>query len=255
MNLSTKRVERGSAIDNLRTSGAMKLAFPQNRQAVEGIMINTSGGLTGGDRFDVSATAGRQSRLILSTQAAERAYRSPSGVARVDTKLTVAEDAVLYWLPQELIVFDGASIERRLNAELAEGSELVLAESIMFGRKAMNEQVSSGHVRDSIRICRNGKPLFQDRINLSGAIARELERPSVASGKSAVATAIYVGPRAEGLLPRVRDALPETGGATLLQPDVLSIRLLADDAFLLRKWLCPVLEALTQSGLPKTWRL
>jgi urease accessory protein len=255
MKLATKRVGDRSTIDRLRTSGAMKLAFPKNRHAVEGIMINTSGGLTGGDRLDVTATAGPQSRLVLSTQAAERGYRSQSGVARVDTKLTVAEEAVLHWLPQELIVFDAASVERRLRVDVAKNSELVLVEPIMFGRKAMNEEVSRGHVKDAISIFRNGKPLFLDRIEFSGAIATELERSSVASGRSAVATAIHVGPRAEGLLHVVRDALPDIGGATLLQPDVLAIRLIADDAFLLRKWLCPVLEILTQSSLPKTWRL
>ena len=54
---------------------------------------------------------------------------------------------------------------------------------------------------------------------------------------------------------RLRAALPDTGGATLLHPDVLYLRLLAADSFEMRKTLLPILDRLTGDGLPLAWRL
>ena len=72
---------------------------------------------------------------------------------------------------------------------------------------------------------------------------------------TAVASALYFGTKAEALLPKIRGLLPKTGGASLVRPDLLAIRLLAKDSFLLRSSLVPVLECLTDATLPKTWSL
>lgn len=255
MTLSTKCCEGRTRIDRFRTSGASKVAFPRRKNAVEAILLNTSGGLTGGDRFEASASAGADSRLILTTQAAERAYRSTSGAARVSTRLSVANGAVLHWLPQELIMFDSGSLDRRLEVDVTDGAEVVLVEPIVFGRHAMGETRISGSFRDRITLRHDGHPIYWDCINLSGAISDHLDRPAIAGGMTALASALYFGPRAEALLPIVRQLLPQTGGASLVAADLLTIRLLATDSFLLRQWLVPVLERLTETALPKSWSL
>lgn len=218
-------------------------------------MLNTSGGLTGGDRFEARATAGPGSQLVLTTQAAERAYRSASGTARVSTHLSAATGATLHWLPQELIVFDGASLDRRLDIEMAADAELVMVEPVVFGRRAMGETSVSGTFRDRITLTRDGKPVFRDRIDLTGHISAHLNRPAIAAGMTALASALYAGPRAEALLPILRTVLPDTGGVSLVAPDLLAIRLLAPDSFELRRSLVPVLECLTDTVLPKSWSL
>lgn len=255
MVLSAKCRDGEPAIDRFRTSGATKVAFPRCTNAVEAVTLNTSGGLTGGDRFDASAAAGPDSHLILTTQAAERAYRSQSGAARVRTRLAAAEGATLHWLPQELIVFDGASLDRRLDVEVADGTEAVLVEPVVFGRRAMGETVISGVFRDRITLRREGKLIYWDHIDLAGRISAQLDRPAVAQGMTALASTIYFGPRAEALLPIVRRALPATGGASLVCPSLLIIRVLAEDSFLLRQTLVPVVERLTNTTLPKSWSL
>ena len=255
MMLSAKCREGQTGIDRFRTSGATKVAFPRRADAVEAIMLNTSGGLTGGDRFDASASAGPDSHLIITTQAAERAYRSQSGAARVSTRLTAAKGARLHWLPQELIVFDGASLERRMDVDVKDMAEVVLVEPVVFGRRAMGETDVSGIFRDRIALCRDGQPFYWDRIDLTGPISAHLDRPAIAQGMTALASALYFGPRAEALLPMVRRVLPRTGGASLVAPDLLTIRLLAADSFLLRRTLVPVIERLTNTALPKSWSL
>lgn len=253
--LSTKSVNGCTGIDRLRMSGATKVAFTRRTDAVEAIVVNTSGGLTGGDQFDLRASATPASRLILTTQAAERAYRSQSGTARVSTHLSVSSNAVLNWLPQELILFDGAALDRSLQVDVAHDAEAVLVEPIVFGRRAMGETEISGTFRDRITLTCDGQPLYRDRINLTGPISDHLHRPAVAGGMTAIASALYFGPRAEALLPLIRQVLPDTGGASLIAPKLLTIRLLARDSFLLRETLAPVLECLTNATLPKSWSL
>jgi len=130
--LSTKFEAGQSRIETFRTSGSSKIAFPRRTDAVEAILLNTSGGLTGGDQFETRAHAGLNSRLVLTTQAAERGYRSLAGSASVRTQLSVAAGATLHWLPQEFIMFDGADIRRELTVDLIPGANAVLVEPIVF---------------------------------------------------------------------------------------------------------------------------
>lgn len=219
-------------------------------------MVNTSGGLTGGDRFDIEASAGTGSRLIMTTQAAERAYRSASGMARVRTHLAVAAGASLCWLPQELLVFDGAALDRRLEVEIADdAAEFVMVEPVVFGRTAMRETVKEATFLDRVSILRGGRALYEDCVALTGDIPARLGQAATADAMQAMACALYTGPRAESLLQEVRAMLPMGGGASLLRHDVLVVRVLATDGFLLRTALCPVLEALSNATLPRSWRL
>lgn len=253
--LSSKKRDSASCIDSFRASGSARAVFPRSAEGLEAVVVNTSGGLTGGDRFRIGARAGAGSHLILTTQAAERAYRSASGLARVSTHLEVEPGASLFWLPQELIVFDGAALTRKLEVTLAEGAELLLVEPVIFGRALMGEVVQEAIFRDRVTITRAGRPLYSDAISLTGDIPARLSYAATARGMTAMASVVLVRSSAEGLLTTARSLLPEAAGASLLAPDMLVIRLLAQDGYLLRAALCPLLEALSGADLPKSWRL
>ena len=253
--LSSKHRDGASRIDTFRASGSARAVFPRSAEGLEAVVVNTSGGLTGGDRFRIDARAGVDSHMILTTQAAERAYRSASGLARVSTHLEVERGASLFWLPQELIVFDGAALTRKLEVTLAEDAELLLVEPVIFGRALMGEVVQEGTFRDRVAITRAGRPLYSDAVSVTGDIHVRLLHPATARGMTAMASVVLVSASAEGLLDTARKLLPDTGGASLLAPDMLVIRLLAQDSYLLRAALCPLLEALSGTDLPKSWRL
>ena len=69
-----------SALATLHQSGAFKALFPRQRgAALEAILINTAGGITGGDRFSAALEVGANAHLAVTTQAAERAYRAQPG--------------------------------------------------------------------------------------------------------------------------------------------------------------------------------
>lgn len=254
--VSSKSRAGGSHIENLRQSGALKLLFPRNNGPLEAILINTAGGITGGDAFTVSATAGAATELTLSTQAAERAYRAQPGLTgELSTKLQVAENARLNWLPQETILYDGSALRRRLDVEIAENAYFLMVEPVLFGRRAMGEDLHDLRFDDRVNIRQAGRLIYRDGVSLHGDVAAQLDRPAIANGARAMANLVLVSPKAEGSIAPLRNMIGAQGGVSLLRPGVLTARLLAGDGFDLRKSLVPVLDHLTHNQLPKSWRL
>lgn len=254
--VTAKATPRGSMLDDLRQSGAMKALFPRpSTDTLEVILINTAGGLTGGDRFTVTAAVASGARMSLTTQAAERAYKAqPREVARSDNRLRIANGGRIDWLPQETILYDACALHRRMVADLAPGATLLFAEPLIFGRAAMGETLRNLRFRDLIDIRRDGLPLYLDAVHLEGDVTARLARPHVANGAGALASVVYVGADAEAHLGAVRDMLPDMAGASLIGGDVLVARILASDGFALRCALIPILQHLSQHSLPRSWK-
>ncbi|MBD3663927.1 urease accessory protein UreD [Sulfitobacter sp. TSTF-M16] len=241
----------------LRQSGSLKLVFPKRHtQDVEAVLVNTAGGITGGDRFSLDVDIRTGAALTITTQAAERVYRAqPGEVGHVTTRVSVADGASLNWLPQELILFDRCALRRRLEIELAATARLLMVEPVVFGRATMPEILRDVMFQDRIRITRGGRPLYIDGMDLQGDAATHLARPAIADGAGAMASIVVVRPDAERQLKPVRAMLPQTAGATTLADDILVIRQLAPDSFALRRNMIPILELLSNGTLPTSWRL
>lgn len=258
--MSVKPAGTATVLDGFRQSGSLKCLFPRrfpgDRQPFQAVLVNTAGGITGGDRFRVTAEAGPGTALTLTTQAAERAYAAQPGVCgRLETRLHVGPGARLNWLPQETILYNSSALRRRITVEMDDSAGLLLAEPLVFGRLAMGETLTSASFRDRIEIRRGGRPLFLDATRLDGDIDAHLARPAVAGGARAMALVVFVGPEAEAHLSMLRRTLPPTGGASLIGEDVLAIRLLAPDGFTLRRSLLPFLSHLTDDTLPRCWTI
>jgi urease accessory protein len=220
------------------------------------VLTNTSGGVTGGDRFrsDIAVTNGAE--VTVTTQAAERAYRAqPDQTGRIDTKLRVDAGSRLNWVPQETILFDGCAFARRLTLDLSPGGTALIVEPVVFGRSAMGESVHAGSFDDRIEIRTDDTCVFLDRTRFEDDIAGRLDRPAIAAGARAAALVLFAGPAAEARLPAVRATLPETCGASLVRPDLMAARLLAEDAFALRRTLVPLIEALIDDTIPRPWMI
>lgn len=254
--VSSKARNGRSFIDGLRQSGALKMVFPRRNDKLEAIIVNTAGGITGGDQFQIEARAGVGTALTLTTQAAERAYRAQAGqTGRLKTSLTASADATLHWLPQETILYEGARLTRDLTVQLASNASFLMVEPVLFGRRAMGEDLNDLEFRDRVSIHRDGTPLYLDGVHLTGDVAKQLDRPAIGGGARAMANLIWVAAGAGGALNHVRELIGLNGGASLIKPDVLVVRFLAQDGFDLRCSLVPVLEHLTQNKLPLSWRL
>ena len=109
-----------SKLDRLYQFGCAKVRLPKvySSQAAEAVLINSSGGLTGGDEMTWDITCGAGTHGVMTTQACEKTYKSDGGVAHVTTTIKVADGARCDWLPQETILFNRSGLKRSLNVEL-----------------------------------------------------------------------------------------------------------------------------------------
>ncbi len=235
--------------------GSLRVRFPGGgRQELEAVLVNTAGGMAGGDRFDIAVTAGAGAQLMVGTTAAEKIYRSLGPATTVTVKLALSAGARLRWLPQETILFDRTRLRRSIDVDMGEGASLLLAEAFVFGRSAMGEAVEDGEIADRWRVRAGGRLVFAEALRLDGAIARKLAEPAAAAGGCAVATVLSVpgDDRAvEAVRARAADFSGEVGVSSL--NGVAVARLCARDGAALRRDLATVLAALDAGPLPKLW--
>jgi urease accessory protein len=223
---------------------------------LEAVLINTGGGIACGDRFDVEVDAGPGAQLILTTTAAEKAYRSDGATAEMFVRLTLAAGADIAWIPQETIVFDRARLARRFVAEVADNARVLLFDAFVFGRTARGEQVEEGFFEDRWRVRRNGRLVFAETLRLDGPVATLLKRQAVAGGARALATLLYVAPDAEARLDEVRSLLESSAGMAGASAwnGLLAVRFLARDGAELRRDAARFLEGFRGCALPRVWQ-
>jgi urease accessory protein len=257
LRLSSKRRGKTSVIDDLHQAGSMRMMFPRGAGTqLSAVMINCAGGMTGGDRFEVTAEAGPSTTLSLTTQTAERVYRSVGAcVARMSGAVKVQDGAALHWLPQETILFDQSRLARRLDVTLAPDAQFLMIEPLIFGRRAMGEVLNAAYLNDQLRIRRSGVLIHADATQLDGPVEQFLGRAAIAGGAHAVANVVFASPQAEAHLPQVRDIIGPFGGASLKATDLLVARLMAPGAMALRRVAMPLLAALSGTDIPRTWTL
>ncbi len=253
--LSVQASPRGTVLDNLRQSGSLKALFPRtNSPALEAVLVNTAGGITGGDRFAVRADTAADTVLTLTSQTAERAYCAQGGqVGRLQTRIRIGAGAHVSWLPQETILFQGSALARTLRVDMQAGASFLMVEPLVFGRTAMGEVLTDAQFSDRIEIVRAGTVAYLDAITLRGNIAARLVRPALGGGAGAMASLVYIAPDAPALLPPLRGLLGATAGASLLGEDMIVLRCLAQDSYLLRQTLIPALALLTKDNIPRCW--
>jgi urease accessory protein len=206
--------------------------------------------MAGGDRFGVDIDVGRDARLVVTTAAAEKIYRSLGPETAVSIKMSVADSGTLAWLPQETILFDRARLRRTIDVELGGEATLVLAESLIFGRSGMGETMADGLLFDRWRIRRDGLLAYAETVRLDGAPARKLAVPAVANGGVAAGT-ILLAPGTDVVVGAVRalDFRGEVGASAW--NGLAAVRFVATDGATLRHDMVAALAAIR--ALPRSW--
>jgi urease accessory protein len=240
---------------HLHESGSLRVRFPSpETEGLSAVLVNTAGGIAGGDRFDIDIATREDTRLTVTSAAAEKIYRAESAAARLNIALRAEARSHLAWLPQETILFDRARILRRIEIDLADDASLLLCEIAVFGRAAMGERMRQGEFSDRWRMRRGGRLVFAENICLNGDIGEKLARNAVAKGGVAIGTALIV-PGDEVLVQRIRELSPTFGGEVGVSAwnGFAMARFCAQDAALLRADMMAVLGRACGSALPRLW--
>jgi urease accessory protein len=254
VSFAVKSVSGKTRRARVHEAGSLRVRCPGAPAAeLEAVIINTAGGVAGGDRFDLDIAAGEGTRLVVTTAAAEKVYRTLGPDSGVGVTLDVAAGATLAWLPQETILFDRARLSRTIDVNLAPDAQIFLAEAIVFGRSGMGETVEQGALTDRWRVRRGDKLIYAESVRLDGAIAQRLAAPAVAKGGIAVATVLIVpgGKAAVEAVRAMQDQFVGEVGASAWN-GIAAVRLCAADGAALRHDLVHVMTAV-RGELPRIW--
>ena len=251
-------VVKAGKLERFYQSGSAKIFLPKTyAPTIEAVLVNTAGGLTGGDEFGVRLGAEDDTHLTVSTQTAERVYRAlgPQN-AEMRVNMTVTGTATLHWLPQETILFDGAGLARNLNVQMDEGASFLANEMMVFGRTAMQETVRQGSVRDQWRICCDGRLIHAEAFRLDGEIFQKLQQKASLAGNVCFATTLYVSRDAEAKADAVREffnRFVDVQTAVSAWQGKLVTRSLCNDTARLKKLLAQFIEQFRQIANPRVW--
>jgi urease accessory protein len=243
-------------IARLSEHGGYRLKFPQAADGgTEAVILNTGGGLVGGDRVTFDWRVATDAHVTLTTVAPERVYRTLGPAGEVDIAMVLEGGAQAYWLPQETILYSGARLKRRFEIDVDGGASLLLAETVIFGRSASGERLGTGLLHDVWRMRRDGRLVYADAIRLEGEIGKLLARPAVAAGGKAIGLVLYIAADAEARLEDAREALRHArslAGASTWN-GLLVVRMMAHAPEGLRADLIRVVERLTGARMPRVW--
>jgi urease accessory protein len=197
----------GTRLARLHQQAPLRALFPLDGDAGLGsaVLLTTTGGLVGGDRLDVQIEAGEGTAVRVTTQAAEKVYRSLGGDCRIAIELRAASESWLEWLPQETILFEGARLDRITRIEYAPGARVLAGEMLVFGRSAHGETLTRGRFRDCWEVRQQGRLVFVDALAAAGELAPVLASSACFAGAAAVATALCLGDAMDDALAYAHD--------------------------------------------------
>jgi urease accessory protein len=254
--LSVAASPRGSRRTRVHESGSLRMRFPNGADPanLDAVIVNTAGGMTGGDSFGVAITVGAGAKLTVTTAAAEKIYRSLGPDTEIGVKLAVGPGATLSWLPQETIMFDRARLGRTIDVDVAANASLLVVEAILFGRLAMGEVVARGSLLDRWRVRVGGALAFAETIRLDGPIGDLLAGTAVARSSAATASVLKL-PGNEDAAERVRAIQASFAGEVGVSAwnGLAVARLIAPDGAALRRDLVAVLTTWGVDPLPRLW--
>ena len=242
--------------DRVHESGMLRVRFPngERREALDAVIVNTAGGLAGGNRADIEMKAAALAQMVVTSAAAEKVYRSLGPETQIAVRLEAGPGAAIAWLPQETILFDRMRLRRSIDVALAGDARLLMVETIVFGRSAMGESVAFGSLFDRWRVRVDGALVFADGVRLDGEIAKHLAQRAVAGAGVAIATLLKI-PGDDDAVAALRSMQSAFSGEVGVSAwnGLMVGRLVAPSSAALRHDLVRILTTLG-TPLPRLWR-
>jgi len=251
--------EEGNEIVDVFQRSPLKVIFPRmgGADVKEAVLINTAGGIAGGDRLECEVTAVANAAIAVTSQTAERVYRALDEPARILTKLKVSDGARLAWFPQETIIFNWARLNRVTEVELSPGAELLALEWLVLGRAAHGEQLLGGQLVDQWRVKCDGRLIWADNFRVGEEVFPHLKRRALLGNCKAIATLIYFGTELNKRVELLRDIAGSLDClcATTSIAGLIIVRLAAETSWNLKVALRALIDQLGSKFGPGPFRV
>ncbi|MHB1304894.1 MAG: urease accessory protein UreD [Acidiphilium sp.] len=254
--LAMKRRGDATVVDRLHQSGPLRarIVHAEPGQGAGCVLLNTAGGIAGGDDLSIEIAAAPTTAITVATQGAERVYRARAedAPARLATRVVLGAAASLEYLPQETILFAGAALNRTLRIEMAADAAFLGVEALVFGRTAMGERLRHCRIVETIALYREDALVFRDRFAPPPDFAAAV-RPAMLGDAGAMATIVHAAEDSASRLDAVRAMLDGDAGASAWN-GMLLVRILAADGAMLRAMVRRVLDVLREGRkMPRVW--
>jgi len=142
--------------------------YPEGKNISHLVILHTAGGIVGGDILTGDLQLLPNSKVLVTTATASKIYRSLGEVATQNITCKIASGACLEWLPQEMIIFNGAIYRQKMQLELENEATFFTWEINRYGRTARGEQFIRGNWSSSVEVTQAGRLLWVDRQRILG---------------------------------------------------------------------------------------
>ncbi|GDY11611.1 hypothetical protein LBMAG53_04890 [Planctomycetota bacterium] len=187
--IAAEQVAGASALVAAWGSDPLKILPIRSRGVAAWACITTyGGGLLAGDRIALELEVAPGSRLLLTSQASTKIFRSSGLISDMTITARVAAGGLLVSLPEPICPFATARYRQQVHLDLAEGASLIWLDSVTAGRSTRGEHWAADSLEFGLEVTRNGRPILIDRFELSPVSGLE--------AISAIATIIAIGPLA-----------------------------------------------------------
>lgn len=170
-----------------------KALWPEESGVCHVILVHPPAGIAGGDALEITVNLAAHSHALLTTPGAGKWYGSAGPMARQSIHLQVGKDAVLEWLPQEVMLFDRAIASSETRIDLSDTAGLIAWDMLVIGRQAWQEQFASGRYHNRLTIWQGDTLLVQDQLYIEGG-DRWLTSPLGMAGHAVMGVLYLVPP-------------------------------------------------------------
>ena len=202
------------------------------------LLHNSAGGFVEGDAAELHVVADPGTRSLFTTTAATKFYKCDAGETSRDlASFSVSDDALLEYLPDEVIPFAGSRIDRTTRFSLHAGSRLFASDVISAGRirYGAGELFAFVSMRSQVEVRIEGRLIVLDRLLARGP-EEVAALPRLWGGHVHLATVAAYGPGLPASLAgRVQERCEALAGhcdagATMVD-GVIVARVLAEQAW------------------------
>jgi urease accessory protein len=175
--------------------------YPEGREVCHLYLLHPPGGLVGGDELSVDIAVTPRAAALVTTPAAGKVYRTTAAPARQRVTLNVGRGGGLEWLPQETILFEGASLSSSLLVRLSPESHFIGWDAVCFGRVEAGESFERGSYRHCLEIEKGGELVLLEPVAaLPGSCVRNASWGFAGRALSATLVASPASEEDEGAL-------------------------------------------------------
>ncbi len=138
--------------------------YPEGDVCAHLYLLHPPGGLVAGDYLTIGLHLHPQAHALMTTPSAGKIYNNITERKQFQkVTLKVEDKAILEWMPQETLVFDGAEGELITEIELQDEAQFIGWDIVCLGRPTSEDWFERGSIKQVLSIKKDGLPLFIER--------------------------------------------------------------------------------------------